>query len=79
MLMLQNREVWIFEAADDRVDLEDSVFLAASDGPRRTAQIVIRQHLRDADSVRWSFVRSTASPSVTAARRQARHEPELPL
>jgi uncharacterized heparinase superfamily protein len=79
MLMLPNREVWIFEAAEDRVDLEDSVFLAATDGPRRTTQIVIRQHLRDADSVRWSFVRSSASPSATAARRQAHREPELPL
>jgi uncharacterized heparinase superfamily protein len=79
MLMLPNREVWIFEAAEDRVDLEDSVFLAATDGPRRTTQIVIRQHLRDAESVRWSFVRSPAPPSVTAARRQARREPELPL
>ncbi len=37
-----NREVWIFEAVDDRVELEDSVFLAGNDGPRRTAQIVIR-------------------------------------
>ncbi|MEO6945861.1 MAG: heparinase II/III family protein, partial [Nitrobacter sp.] len=37
MLVLPNREVWTFEALDDRVDLEDSVFLAGNDGPRRTA------------------------------------------
>ncbi len=79
MLVLPNRDVWIFEALDDRVDLEDSVFLAGNDGPRRTSQIVIRQESHRAPSVRWSFVRSTASPSATSARRGARHEPELPL
>jgi uncharacterized heparinase superfamily protein len=79
MLVLPNRDVWTFEALDDTVELEESVFLAGNDGPRRTAQIVIRQDLRSAPSIRWSFVRSTASPSATAARRNARREPELPL
>jgi uncharacterized heparinase superfamily protein len=79
MLVLPNRDVWTFEALDDKVDLEDSVFLAGTDGPRRTAQIVVRQDARHASSVRWSFVRSTTSPSQTNARRNARREPELPL
>lgn len=79
MLVLPNRDVWTFEALDDKVDLEDSVFLAGNDGPRRTAQIVIRHDARQAPSIRWSFVRSTASPAVTNARRNARREPELPL
>jgi uncharacterized heparinase superfamily protein len=79
MLVLPNRDVWTFEALDDKVELEDSVFLAGNDGPRRTAQIVIRQESRHAPSVRWSFVRSTASPAATTARRNARREPELPL
>jgi uncharacterized heparinase superfamily protein len=79
MLVLPNRDVWTFEALDDTVELEDSVFLAGNDGPRRTAQIVIRQDARHAPSVRWSFVRSTTSPSATAAKRNARREPELPL
>jgi uncharacterized heparinase superfamily protein len=79
MLVLPNRDVWTFEALDDKVDLEDSVFLAGNDGPRRTAQIVIRQDSRHAPSIRWSFVRSSTSASATAARRSARREPELPL
>lgn len=79
MLVLPNRDVWTFEALDDKVDLEDSVFLAGNDGPRRTAQIVIRQDARQAPSIRWSFVRSTASPAITNARRNAQREPELPL
>ena len=46
MLVLPNRDVWTFEALDDKVELEDSVFLAGNDGPRRTAQIVIKQDSR---------------------------------
>jgi uncharacterized heparinase superfamily protein len=79
MLVLPNRDVWTFEAFDDKVDLEDSVFLAGNDGPRRTSQIVIRQDARQASSVRWSFARSSTSASATNARRNARREPELPL
>ena len=79
MLVLPNRDVWTFEALDDKVDLEDSVFLAGNDGPRRTAQIVIRQDARHASSIRWSFMRSATSAAQTDARRNARREPELPL
>ena len=79
MLVLPNRDVWTFEAMDDKVDLEDSVFLAGNDGPRRTSQIVIRQDARHAATIRWSFVRSSTSATATNARRNARREPELPL
>ncbi len=79
MLVLPNRDVWTFEAIDDKVDLEDSVFLAGNDGPRRTSQIVIRQDARHAATIRWSFVRSSTSATATNARRNARREPELPL
>jgi uncharacterized heparinase superfamily protein len=79
MLVLPNRDVWTFEALDDRVDLEDSVFLAGNDGPRRSAQIVIRQDSHHAPSVRWSLARSASSPTATSARRNVRREPELPL
>jgi len=79
MLVLPNRDVWTFEALDEKVDLEDSVFLAGNDGPRRTAQIVIRQNSKRAPSIRWSFARSATSASATGARRNASREPELPL
>jgi uncharacterized heparinase superfamily protein len=79
MLVLPNRDVWTFEVLDDKVDLEDSVFLAGNDGPRRTAQIVVRQDSRHASSIRWSFVRSSTSAAQTNARRNACREPELPL
>src|SRR3974390_3588790 len=65
MLVLPNRDVWTFEALDDKVDLEDSVFLAGTDGPRRTAQIVVRQDSRHAGSPRRGGWRSTPSPPPT--------------
>jgi uncharacterized heparinase superfamily protein len=79
MLVLPSRDVWIFEALDDKVDLEDSVFLAGSDGPRRTVQIVIRQNESATANIRWSFIRSFGSVASANARRNARREPELPL
>jgi uncharacterized heparinase superfamily protein len=79
MLVLPSRDVWTFEALDDKVEVEDSVFLAGNDGPRRTAQIVIRQDSRHAPSVRWSFVRSATAPaSAVNSRRGTRREPESP-
>jgi uncharacterized heparinase superfamily protein len=79
MLVLPSRDVWTFEALDDKVEVEDSVFLAGNDGPRRTAQIVIRQDSRHAPGVRWTFVRSSAAavPAIPA-KRNARREPESP-
>jgi len=77
MLVLPNKEVWTFEAPDHKVELEDSVFLAATDGPRRTAQIVIRDQARHNAVLRWSLVRSQTSAAAT--RRSNRREPELPL
>ena len=79
MLVLPNREVWTFEALEDKVELEDSVFLAGNDGARRTAQIVIRQDSRRAPSIRWTFVRSTTTATATSTKRSSRREPELPL
>jgi uncharacterized heparinase superfamily protein len=78
MLVLPNRDVWTFEALDDKVDLEDSVFLAGNDGPRRTAQIVIRQDARQAPRSAGASVRSTASPRSQCPPQRQR-EPELPL
>jgi uncharacterized heparinase superfamily protein len=75
MLVLPNREVWTFETADDQVDLEDSVFLAGNDGPRRTTQLVIRQDARQAASIRWTFALSSAADGGS---RRNRREPDIP-
>src|SRR5271154_3593807 len=55
MLMTANKEIWTFSAHLDQVRLEDSVYLAASEGPRRTVQMVIQGHARNASRVQWSF------------------------
>ena len=55
MLMLPNKEVWTFNAYEDRIELEESVYLAGTDGPRRTVQIVIYGRARKVTRVQWTF------------------------
>jgi len=84
MLMMPNKEVWTFSAREDRVELEDSVYLAGSEGPRRTAQIVIHGHARTASRVLWSLQHANAAAAAgagpaTARRAREDEEPRLPL
>jgi uncharacterized heparinase superfamily protein len=80
MLMMPSKEVWTFNAHEDRVELEESVYLAGPDGPRRTVQIVIYGHARTVPRVQWTFTRmSSASPTAASGRRGRGEEPELPL
>jgi uncharacterized heparinase superfamily protein len=77
MLMLPNRQVWSFTAYEDRVEVEESVYLAAADGPRRTVQIVVYGHARKTAGVHWTFAHMERSDS--SSRPDAEMEPELPL
>jgi uncharacterized heparinase superfamily protein len=77
MLMLADRDVWIFNAYEDVVELEESVYLAAPEGPRRTTQIVIYGKGRRAPRVRWSFTRRGPAPGDAESTRD--EQPELPL
>src|SRR5271170_7878822 len=70
MLMTPNKEVWTFNTREDQVELEDSVYLAGSEGPRRTVQMVIRGRARSASRVSWSF--QQASPAASANAGPAR-------
>ena len=81
LLMMPNREVWRFSAGEDRVELEDSAYLAGNDRPRRAAQMVISGHARSAPRVAWSFQQANAGAmaSAGAARRARDDEPRLPL
>jgi uncharacterized heparinase superfamily protein len=77
MLTLPDRDVWTFNAYEDAVEIEESVYLAGSDGPRRTVQMVIYGHARTQSQVQWSFTRA---PRNAQNRRETRNdEPELPL
>jgi uncharacterized heparinase superfamily protein len=77
ILLLPDRELWTFHGYGDAVDIEESVFLSGSDGPRRAVQIVIYGHARSRASVRWSFRHSPPAPPGTRPERA--DEPELPL
>ena len=77
ILLLPDKEVWTFATFADAVQIEESVFLSASEGPRRTVQIVIYGHARATPTVRWSL-RHTP-PATPDAHAERADEPELPL
>ncbi|MGE3147847.1 MAG: heparinase II/III family protein [Pseudorhodoplanes sp.] len=79
MLMLPNRDVWTFNTPDNEVELEESVYLAGNDGPRRTIQIVIYGSIRQSPRVPWSFSHVPAPGAAAAPRRGRGGEPQLPL
>ena len=79
MLMMANKEVWTFSAYHDQVELEDSVYLAGSEGPRRTLQLVIRGHAQTAARVQWLLQGYPAEGANGGARRADEEEPRLPL
>ena len=71
MLVLPNREVWTFDAYEERVELEESVYLAGPDGPRRAVQIVIHGHAREVPRVHWTFAHQDAPDRAPRAARRA--------
>jgi len=80
MLAMPNREVWTFSAYEDRVDVEESVYLAGPDGPRRTVQLVIYGRARNTMRVQWTFAPHAVQGTGPAGPRRGRDdEPQLPL
>jgi uncharacterized heparinase superfamily protein len=77
MLMLPSRDVWTFNAYEDRIEIEESVYLSGADGPRRAVQIVIYGRARKIPRVHWTFTHVASSGS--SATRKRGDEPELPL
>ena len=79
MLLMPNRDVWTFSAYEDRIDIEESVYLAGTDGPRRSAQIVVYGRARKVMRVQWSFAQAPPGAAAATARRDRSEEPQLPL
>jgi uncharacterized heparinase superfamily protein len=77
MLLMPDRSVWAFNAFDNQVEIEESVYLAGADGPRRTVQIVIYGRARRGPRVRWSFAHK--APASASERVIEDRQPELPL
>jgi uncharacterized heparinase superfamily protein len=78
VLVMPNKEAWSFNAYEDRIDIEESVYLAGNDGPRRSVQIVIYGRARKVMRVQWTFALTTAAAAPTP-RRGRGDEPQLPL
>ncbi|MFL6797318.1 MAG: heparinase II/III family protein [Xanthobacteraceae bacterium] len=78
MLLMPNKDVWSFNAYEDRVDIEESVYLAGPDGPRRTVQIVLYGRARKVMHVQWTFGFSHQPPSPAGGRRGRSEDPQLP-
>jgi len=76
VLLVLPQQSWLFSAPDARVTVEESVFLSATDGPRRTSQIVIAGEIKKAPRVVWTLLR-TETPH--AERREPPSRPQLPL
>src|SRR5262249_38125599 len=77
MLILPNKDLWSFSSHEDRLEIEESVYLAGLEGPRRTFQIVIVGQARQVGGVPWTLPQA---PQPGTVRRNGRgEEPELPL
>ncbi|CAH1664043.1 Heparinase [Hyphomicrobiales bacterium] len=63
LLALASGEVWSFEAGGLPITIEESIFLASSDGRRRTEQLVIGFDGVETPRITWRLARiSTANP-----------------
>jgi uncharacterized heparinase superfamily protein len=60
LLVLPDRDSWLFASHGLAPDLEESIYLGATDGPRRTVQIVLHGRLRTSTRIRWTFIRTDA-------------------
>jgi len=76
LLILPGRESWLFTAPNMHVELEESVFLSASEGPRRTSQILIADNARTISRVVWTFARADAPEQP---KREEDKNPRLPI
>ena len=55
VLLLPNRDLWNLNTHEDVVTVEESVYLAGQDGPRRTTQVVIYGQARGRQRVHWTL------------------------
>src|SRR5262245_52382897 len=80
MLTMPSKDVWTFNSPEDEVEIEESVYLASPEGPRRTVQIVIRGRGRQIQRVLWTFsFTQQQQQQLSPPRRGRGKDPELPL
>ena len=67
ILILPNREGWQFESTLVLPQIEESLFFSATDGARRTEQIVLALNPGETQTVRWRFERLAVGTSSSSA------------
>ncbi|MDX7951054.1 heparinase II/III family protein [Lichenihabitans sp. Uapishka_5] len=68
MLVLPDGTQWMFEAGGQDTRVEESIFFATSEGPRRTTQIVVPGLVPARSTVDWSLLRQFARDRDEAGR-----------
>ncbi|MGU3495222.1 heparinase II/III family protein [Xanthobacteraceae bacterium A53D] len=75
LLGLPNGEAWAFVAPGQQVVLDESIFLATPDGPRRTTQIVLLGGLDTEPRLVWTLLRTREAQTPRGSgSRGSRHE-----
>ena len=74
MLMLPSRDAGYSTPMRIAIEIEESVYLPGSDGPRRALQIVIYGRARKVPRVHWSFNPTSSTPVASGERRPAADE-----
>jgi uncharacterized heparinase superfamily protein len=77
MLAMPNGEVWAFEASGLTVSIEESIFLAAADGRRRSEQLSVAFDAAATPRITWRFNRVGAAAPATGRFRPP-PEPGIP-
>ncbi len=75
MLHLPDGTRWVFNTKDMPIEIEESIFFAAADGPRACEQIVIYGTTDHTTQIAWAFRRVEEKDVVAATREEARVEP----
>lgn len=79
LLALPSGEVWEFEASGLAVIIEESIFLAAADGKRRTEQLTISFDAAETPQVTWRLTRVGTAPRATRPHERGGPEAQLLL
>jgi uncharacterized heparinase superfamily protein len=79
LLALPSGEVWAFEASGLKVAIEESIFLAAADGRRRTEQLAVSYDAARMPQISWRFARVGTAPHSGRPRGVDEQTAPLPL
>jgi uncharacterized heparinase superfamily protein len=58
LLIVASRGGWLFSAGDGPIDIEESIFLAGNDGPRRSEQLVLHGSTSNGEEIAWRLERA---------------------